>query len=285
VTKIAHLILAHRAPTQLARLVDRIKHPEATIFIHIDLNCNIQSFTEPLAHKQGVIFLKKRQRIQWGGFSMVKATLMALNEIQTHATNFSHINLLSESDYPLTPVSDFHAFLSKNPTQSFLEFEQQGTQWWDEARSKVLRYHLTDSRFRGKHLLEKIINQILPKRSVPMGATYVGRSQWFTLYTEHVNYIRQFVIDHPEWARYFKYTWGADEIFFHTILFNSPHKNHLVNNNLRYIDWSENTPSPKILTKADWLPMTSSGKFFARKFDISIDASILDELDRLIGYN
>jgi hypothetical protein len=36
--KIAHLILAHKAPAQLERLMRALSHPQADIFIHLDKN-------------------------------------------------------------------------------------------------------------------------------------------------------------------------------------------------------------------------------------------------------
>jgi hypothetical protein len=53
----------------------------------------------------------------------------------------------------------------------------------------------------------------------------------------------------------------------------------LINNNLRYIDWSENQSSPKTITVKDKEKLMESNAFFARKFDMNIDADILDFLD------
>ena len=281
-TKIAHLILSHRQPFQLARLVTRLRHPDATIFVHIDKNCDLKPFRDALAGQRDTVFIEDRIRIQWGGFSMVEATLRSVKEIRAFGTDYDFINLLSESDYPLTRPGEFHAFLSKHRDRSFIEFDHPGSPWWQEAQAKVFRYHLVDYRFPGKHTLEKIINYVAPKRRFPMEATFVGRSQWFTLCLKHATYIEQFVKNHPAWIRYFRYTWGSDEIFFHSILVNSHHSSELINDNLRYIDWSENKPSPKILTQADVLPMVDSKKFYARKFDMDVDSKILDDLDRLI---
>ena len=283
--KIAHLILAHSQPLQVARLISRIRHANATIFIHIDRKQDIAPFFEAIGRCHDIVYIRNRQRIQWGGFSIVRATLGAFEEIQTHHIQFEYINLLSGSDYPLTAPSNFITFLSESQKWSFMRFEQRGTSWWNEAQDKVFRYHLTDFRFPGKHLLEVVINRITPVRKLPMGAEYVGRSQWFTLRNEHAKYILQFVVDHPEWMRYFKYTWGADEIFFQTLLYNSPYREKITNNDLRYVDWGEGKSSPKILTMEDWHVLKASSNFFARKFDSDVDSNVLDNLDNLIGYS
>jgi hypothetical protein len=69
-----------------------------------------------------------------------------------------------------------------------------------------------------------------------------------------------------------------DELFFQTIVLHSPFADTVVNDNLRYIDWSRR-PAPAILHAQDFPSLIGSGKLFARKFDANVDARILDMLD------
>jgi hypothetical protein len=114
---------------------------------------------------------------------------------------------------------------------------------------------------------------------MPNGLAPVGRSQWFTLPLEHVKYVVDYLTKNPAVKKFFSYTWGSDEIVFQTILFNSPFKNAMVNNNLRYIDWSEKKASPRVLTMQDAELLMQSDKLFARKFTLAVDATILDFID------
>jgi hypothetical protein len=53
-----------------------------------------------------------------------------------------------------------------------------------------------------------------------------------------------------------------------------------VNDNLRYIAWQDlDAGSPAILRKADFARLVSSPKLFARKFDATVDAEVLDLID------
>ncbi len=213
---------------------------------------------------------------------MVTATLRAFEEILNGPSNdYDFINLISESDYPLVPATVVHDFLAKHKEKSFMEYEKWGSPWIKTAQTKVFRYHLVDYRFPGKYFLQDFINKLTPQRKMPMGMELVGRSQWFTICTKHVRYVLDFTADHPKVVRFFKHTWGPDEFYFQTILFNSSFKSQLVNNNLRYIDWSEGNHSPKTLTEGDYGHLVNSGKYFARKFNTSVDAAILDKLDSI----
>ena len=74
-----------------------------------------------------------------------------------------------------------------------------------------------------------------------------------------------------------------DEIFFQTILLNSPFQRMAVNDNLRYIEWpNPDSGSPVILCKGDFGKLISSPKLFARKFDVTVDADVLDLIDQEI---
>jgi hypothetical protein len=55
------------------------------------------------------------------------------------------------------------------------------------------------------------------------------------------------------------------------------------NDNMRYIRWSgPKVPHPDTLGARDYDHIISSKKHFARKFDINVDAEILDLLDQHI---
>jgi hypothetical protein len=153
---------------------------------------------------------------------------------------------------------------------------------WKEAIPRITRYHLANANFTGKYRVEQIINAILPKRKMPSGHIPMGRSQWFTITTEAVSYILEFLDQNPDYKKYFMYSWAPDEMIFQTILYNSPFKEHMVNDNQLYVDWSAGGASPKILTMADSEALLSSKKFFARKFSASVDSQILDFIDNNI---
>lgn len=83
--------------------------------------------------------------------------------------------------------------------------------------------------------------------------------------------------------KFLKFCWGTDEFVIATMIMNSPFKDQVVNDNLRYIDWSEGNANPKILGLEDFDPILSSNMLFARKFDEHHDREILDKLDQSTG--
>jgi len=281
--KLAHFILAHNKPEQLSRLVNRLAHPDVYIFIHIDKKADIVPFQQVLAETNNVLFVANRIDIIWGSYRMVEATIEGFKQILAYPVPFDYINLLSGQDYPLKPASDFLSFLQDHPDKAFME-TQDIFSVWKEAIPRLTRYHLVSLRIPGKYQLEKIINRIVPKRKIPEGIIWVGRSQWFIFKPVHAAYCIEILSRNTSLQRFFKYTWGSDEFVFQTLLYNAEFKKNIVNKSYRYIDWSEGEPNPKTLKIIDFPFIAESDAFFARKFDQDSDAIILDEIDkRLLG--
>ena len=84
---------------------------------------------------------------------------------------------------------------------------------------------------------------------------------------------------HPEFVAYFRSVLIPDEIFIHTILGNSPFRIAAGRNNPHYIRWTVG-PHPDVLSEEDLPALRESEKLFARKFEWSREAKLLDRVDR-----
>jgi hypothetical protein len=278
--KIAHLILVHKDPKQLARLLDKLAHPDADFYIHIDSKVKAAGFVK-LCKRPQVYFIKNRVKVHWGSYSIVQATLNGFKQILSAKKKYHYVNLLSVSDYPIKSTAAIHEYFTKHPDKIFMEYLTETSDWWRKIKTRVTKYHLTDYNFKGSYMLSTLLNKFFPDRVAPDNLEFVGRSQWLTITEESARYIILYLEDNPRVEKFFKLTWGADEVLIQTILYNSHLKDKIVNNNLRYTDWSADGDSPKLLTMADAVQLKNSQQLFARKFDMAVDADILDYLDKL----
>ena len=279
--KIAHLILTHGKPNQLKRLVEKLLCDGDSVYIHVDLKTPINEY-ELFQSYPNVYFIQHRIKVYWGSYRMIQATINACKEIIGTGIAFDYVNLLSGQDYPLKSCAYIHRFLEKNPEKAFMEFSVIENEW-TEAILRLEKYHLTNYPFKGSHQLETFLNFLLPRRKLPGHLIAVGRSQWFTISLKHAQYVIDYLEKHPHIKRFFQFTWGSDEFVFQTVLYNSPYKNEMVNDNLRYIDWSEKKASPKTFTILDAETLIQSGKLFARKFNKEIDEEICNYIDTHIS--
>lgn len=276
--KIAHLILTHANPVQLKRLIEGLAHPDADFYVHVDLKSDIEPFL-PLANNH-VFFIHNRIKVYWGAYSIVQATVNGFYEILASRKKYDYVNLLSGQDYPLKSVEVIHEFFAEHQGKAFMDALLINTEW-QEALPRLRKYHFVNYRFNGRYVLEKTLNLFAPPRKMPDNLIPVGRSQWFTMTLKHIRYIVEYLQKKPEVQKFFELTWGADEIIFQTILYNSPYRKDIVNDSLRYIDWSERKASPKTFTIKDFQALIESGKLFARKFSLAESSEVLDELDKV----
>jgi hypothetical protein len=80
-------------------------------------------------------------------------------------------------------------------------------------------------------------------------------------------YSHQLFIDNKSKIRFFKFIWAPDEFLFVTCLMNSPLRNRIVKDSLRFIDWTSGNSNPNSLTIDDFGKLNGSPKLFAGECD------------------
>jgi hypothetical protein len=280
--KIAHLILIHKNPAQLERLIHLLDHPAFDFYIHVDKKTDITPFLHS-AKRKNVFMVRRRTKVYWAGFGTIQATLNGFREI-LHAGDYDYINVISGQDFPLKSAGKIYQYIEKRFGSEFITCESiEGS--WRIAAPRIRLYHLINWRIPGKFRLEKWVNKVLPTRKFPFNHQIVGRANWFTLTPAAIRYCLDFIDQHPELIRYYKYCWGADEFIFSTILYNSTFRERIVDN-LIYVDWTGQTQGhPRFLLSGDLPALKDSDKLFGRKFDMEVDDGIFALLEEWIGLN
>ncbi|MES2446549.1 MAG: beta-1,6-N-acetylglucosaminyltransferase [Bacteroidota bacterium] len=277
--------MAFKNPAQLEKMLRAMNHESFYFFIHVDAKFDIAPFLY-LEQLERVSFIKDRRICNWGGYSFVKAIFASLAEVLNSAISFDFYNLMSAQDYPIKPIQHIANFYEENKGKSFISYDPDSKKdWWAHAVVRYETFHFTDLTFKGRYLLQKAINLILPKRTFPLPIKLYGSciSSWWSISKECADYLIEFMKINTELERFMSYTWAADEFLIATILMNSPYKDQIVNDNLRYITWSKTSPNPLILKTHDLHAILNSDKLFARKFDIEVDENILIKIDKQFG--
>jgi len=285
--KIAYIILAHKNVPQIRLLLEALQGENVSFYLHLDRLAGKKIYQEAKTELAGInnlIFLK-RYATNWGGFGLVRATLEAIHLICQHG-EFDYVILLSGQDFPIKPKKHLVAFLEQNYGNSFMEYFQFPHPLWKDngGCDRIDRWFLslplkkTWISTKIRRGLNRILNWLIPNRKFPAGFTPYGGAQWWCLHKECVQYIDGFVKTQKSFVRFFTTVRIPDEIFFQTILMNSPLANKIVNRKLTYVDWNA-SPGPKILDLMDMDKLVQSGAFFGRKFD-QCKSSILMNLAR-----
>ncbi|RZK45173.1 MAG: glycosyltransferase [Hymenobacter sp.] len=282
--KIAHLIIVHTEPKQVEQLVQKMLHEDSYFYIHVNSKVDDSGFgyLEKLPNTK---LTKARVAINWAGFSFTIALIECIREILLSDIKYDFINLMSGQDYPIKTNEYIHAYLAANVGKSFFAFEEYGTQWWKAEEYRIEKYNLADFVFKGSYYVQEFINYIMPKRKFPLPyALYGGNcAAWWTMSVECAAYIVNFMDSNKRLKRFAKFTWGVDEFLLPTIVMNSPLKDKIINDNLRYIDWSLGGWNPKVLISEDFEKLKKSDKLLARKFHVHTSAMLLAEVNKLTG--
>ena len=302
--RIAYLIAAHHEPNLCRRLIRALAAKSTQVFVHVDARAAIGDFQLDL---QGVTFLTDRLCVNRGGWSLTLA-MMQLLQAAYRNSDCDYFIFLAGTDYPIKSHDQIDTFLSRRYPLSFINYYPllEGSY----GVTNLTRYYFVDevswlTRHRAApppRLVDWFAGH-LPRRRFPAGsAPFRGSDRW-CLQRDVVRTI----IDCWESARgrayrrYFKRTWGSDEMLFQTIVFNSsaaaschlydgeavrsmidgqrPPLPDEVRAHLHYIDWDVNREDPAILDERDFDRLAGSEYFFACKFLEARSARLLDLVD------
>jgi len=281
--RIAYIISAYKYPSQLIRLISRLNLDSANFFVHVDKRTALEVYQEMVdgtKHLANVFFLK-RYRCYWGGFGHVQATIEGINEIINRNIPFHYAVLLTGQDYPIKTNEQIREYLRESNGKSFLNyFPLPNDEWEGGGMQRVEQWHV---RLFNHHYIFPKNRNFFVKRKFLQGYQPYGGSSYWCLSSECIAYIHRFIKTNRGFINYFRYVDVPDEMIFQTILINSPLAESIVNDDLRYIDWKVlNAGSPAVLDKNDFECLARSSKLFARKFDMNVDAEVLDLIDQEI---
>jgi hypothetical protein len=293
---LAYLILAHNNPKQLGRMVKSLCCSFASIFIHLDAKVEDASpFISAAGGFKNVRFVERRIPVNWGAFSMVQATLNGIEEILQSGCSPDYINLLSGTDYPIKSSEYILNFFSENNGKEFLYYRQSPTpDLPDGGMDRIEYYYDYDNDNFDKNLYEYAMRERGVKRKFIEGMVPYHGSQWWSITGSCARHVLSFVNNNREIINFYRYTKFSDEQFFQTVILNSEFACKVVNDNLRYIDWSafnweqidwvQSIPHLKVLNvrDKDFEKILRSDKLFARKFDENIVDEILNLIDACV---
>jgi len=302
--KIAYLILAHHQPRQLYRLVNTLNTEHVSFFIYVDRKADISKFN-CFDYGDNVTFIKKRISVNRFGYSQ-PTVMMDLVRTAHSSNDFDYYIFLSGNDYPIKDNNYISDYLEKNYPINYINFYPLvGTA---DYADNIKHYNFVDllrnsPKFLNLpiRLIRFVLNKIFPSRTFVEGMIpYRGSTSW-CLNRETIKYIVEYLESSKskQFIKYFKTIWGSDEIFFQTLVLNSPfatqcryYDRDIINSStfmknenkayLHYIDWSRDREDPAILDKRDFELLKSSEKLFARKVFEGKSDELLDRIDKEI---
>jgi Core-2/I-Branching enzyme len=298
----AFIVLAHRDPDQVARLITALQHRDARVYLHLDRRADRRPFDSALTQRNTEVQALERRRTRWGGIELVDASLDGLS--RAVADRCEYFVLLSGQDFPLRRVNDLVAEFEAAPDRSYLTHWTFPVPFWrfgGRDRTDFYTYTVFGRRetcfprgedisflnWKGRALNEllRLRGALKPRRRFPPYLEARAGWQWWNLSRSAAEHVLRFTGEHPDYRDYHRHTWCPDELFFQSVLVGTRYceDHEVVNDSLRFTNWPTGEDHPRILRSSDLDAMRASGKPFARKFDSSVDDEVLVRLGELVS--
>jgi len=308
----AYVVLSHRDPQQLTRLVTAIRasSPTASVFVSHDARRS----PPPVIDDPGVHVRAHGRRTDWGSFEVVRAMIDALAWARDVAAP-DMVALVSGQDYPARSLDQWEReFLEAGGGWAGWAAPLRYTPAWrgnserGDKQADLMRYSYRwfrlpelsrahEDRVRGWawRLLsrgEKVAAfRYLPRGGgmrvgirrwpppfTPERPCYSGEA-WLAMDRELLDDLLAAVVPGSRWFRIFQNSLVPDEAYLQTLLsWRMPPREDTA---LTYTDWSQAGPHPKVLDLADVDSVRASGAAFCRKVENGVSDALLDALDKV----
>jgi hypothetical protein len=291
----AFLILAHADWEQLKTLLRMLDAENHDFYIHIDKKSkNVPIDDIKSCVKYASVEIAQRFNVFWGGFSQVEVEMFLMD--MASQKDYEYYHILSGADLPIKSNADIDKFFDQFNGYEFLSFSSKN----QETIRRTKLYHFLQNyrrryKYKPANALFTFAERVSLLCQLALGVDRMKKhpdveikygSNWCSLTDSAVKYI----LTQKEMIReIFQYTNCADELFIHTVLWNSEFKDKIfisddITPNLRLIDWKRGkNGSPYTFRMCDMDMILSSNCLFARKFNTAVDKEIIEAIYTEIG--
>jgi hypothetical protein len=291
--KLGLVLLTHEKPAQTVRLVNTLDRmfDFPPIALHHDFS---QTDLPTDAFRYNVAIVRPHLRTSWGTFSVVEATMRALELMYRSPAPPDWFVLLSGADFPIKPADRIVSDLGASNFDAHIHHERISYKNYERAwqercfdRYCTLRLpypsHSKGLGLKTQHIVLR--HPLLTSYILPFSSElrcFAG-GQWFSANRKAAEYILDFHARKPALARHYRRAVRfPEESYFQTILCNAPGLK-ISNDPRRYLDWSAGGRHPKTLGIEDLPKILESPAHFARKIDGETNVALVAELEKHLG--
>ena len=284
--KIAYILLCHKDPEAIIAQAEQLTAAGDCISIHFDARASAAAYAriqKALKDNPNVTYATRRIKCGWGEWSLVQATLYAVQAAVDAFPRATHFYMLSGDCMAIKTAEYAHKFLDARDTDI--------VEGHDFFESNWIKTGMKDDRLIYRHYFnERTQSWLFYKsyelqqrfgltREVPKDIQVMIGSQWWCLRRRTVEMILEFLKQRPDVIRFFSTTWIPDETFFQTLVRHLIPRSEIENRTPTFLMFSD-YGMPVTFYNDHYDMLLGQDYLFARK--ISPDAHELkDRLGRL----
>ena len=223
--KIAFILLCHKDPEAIINQVERLTAVGDYVAIHFDASANPAHFAmieEAFHDHPSVAFAVKRIKCGWGEWSLVQATLYAVEAAVEKFPRATHFYMLSGDCQPIKTADYVHDYLDNNDCdfiESFDYFESDWIKTGMKEERLIYRHFFNERTQKWRFYTSFNMQRRLGlTRDIPDDLQIQIGSQWWCLRRRTVEAILEFTRERKDVMRFFRTTWIPDETFFQTLV-------------------------------------------------------------------
>ncbi len=223
--KIAYILLCHKDPEAVVQQANQLTAVGDYISIHFDARApkaDFDTIRNALKDNPNVAFSKKREKCGWGEWSLVQATLHALETAVQSFPRATHFYMVSGDCMAVKTAEYAHRFLDQRDCDFIESFDFFDSDWIKTGmkEDRLIYRHVFNER-KNKSLFYASVNlqrRLKLDRKIPADLQVQIGSQWWCLRRRTVERLLEFLKKRKDIIRFFRTTWIPDETFFQTLV-------------------------------------------------------------------
>lgn len=304
---IAYLLLCHEDSKLLKRLAKILLYKKDKIFVHVDKKVDITNFKKAVKGLENVFFIENRCDISWGGFNSIVATMALIKAMLNDNIKYDRFILLQGKDYPLYSPKDIHSFFNERRDEEFCKAVNITKSKNPVDYMKCCgRWYLDWNR----NIFQKVVRKFFAFLNTKVCIKYrkgyfmFNKNRWdvfkgwaqISLTRDCALFVLSIYENTPKYNQFMKRRFPQDEIYIHTIIYNSNFKNKVTNYSLvprKNAEWFSNELNltyfeyPKQVSvfknASDYVELLKTKALFVRKLTSVDSTQLLDTIDSSIN--
>ncbi|WP_298677482.1 DUF5928 domain-containing protein [uncultured Lentibacter sp.] len=282
--KIAFILLCHKDPEAIIKQAERLTAAGDYMSIHFDARAKPADFAaieSALKDNPNVTFAHKRLKCGWGAWSLVQATLNAVEAAVAAFPRATHFYMLSGDCMAIKSAEYAHDFLDNEDVDYIESFDYFESDWIKTGmkEERLIYRHFFNERTQKRRFYAafNLQRKLGLTRKIPHDIEVQIGSQWWCLRRRTIEWILAFTKARKDVMRFFRTTWIPDETFFQTLVRHLVPENEIRTRTLTFLMFTD-YGMPVTFYNDHYDLLLSQDYLFARK--ISPEAK---ELKRRLG--
>ncbi|PWE32244.1 glycosyl transferase [Maritimibacter sp. 55A14] len=223
--KIAFILLCHKNPEAIVQQAERLTAAGDCIAIHFDARADPADYRmirDALDPNPNVAFAAKRVKCGWGEWSLVQATLNAVDAAVRSFPRATHFYMLSGDCMAIKSHRFAHDFLEAEDVDYIESFDFFESDWIKTGmkRDRLVYRHFFNERMQKRRFYAsyRLQARLGLERGIPADIQVMIGSQWWCLRRRTIEAILDLARKRRDVMRFFRTTWIPDETFFQTLV-------------------------------------------------------------------